>query len=211
MADYELYCFGESGNAYKAALMLNLAGLEWDARFVDFFNGEARSEAYLTKVNEMGEVPVLLHGPVKLSQSGVILDYLSQQSGAFGPHDEDERREIMRWILFDNHKLTANIATLRFLLRFAHSGETDVTKFLRGRVEGAMKVVEKHLQDQPFVIAERPTIADISMCGYLYYGEELGFPLAPYPNVQAWLGRIKAMEGWQHPYDLMPRAAPVTT
>lgn len=211
MAEFELYCFGESGNAYKAALMLNLAGLEWDARFVDFFNGEARSEAYLSQVNEMGEVPVLLHGPVKLSQTGVILEYLAQRSGAFGPHDEDERREILRWILFDNHKLTANIATLRFLLQFAHSGETEVTKFLRGRAQAALKITEQHLAGGPFIVGGRPTIADLSMCGYLYYGRELGFPLDPYPNILAWLERIKTLDGWQHPYDLMPRAAPVAT
>ncbi len=211
MAEFELYCFGESGNAYKAALMLNLSALDWDARFVDFFNGEARSEAYVSQVNEMGEVPVLVHGPVKLSQTGVILEYLAQQSGAFGPHDEEERREILRWILFDNHKLTANIATLRFLLQFAHSGETEVTTFLRGRAEAALRVVDSRLVQRPFIVDQRPTIADISMCGYLYYGAEIGFSLEPYSNVLAWLERIRQLEGWQHPYDLMPRAAPIAT
>ena len=43
MADYELYCFGESGNAYKVALMLQAAELNWKPRFVDFFNGETRT------------------------------------------------------------------------------------------------------------------------------------------------------------------------
>ena len=211
MADYELYCFGESGNAYKAALMLNIAGLEWDAHFVDFFNGETRTEAYRAEVNEMGEVPVLVHGPVKLSQSGVILEYLSQQSGAFTSHDESERREVLRWLLFDNHKLTANIATLRFLLQFAHSGETEVTKFLRGRAEAALAIVDKHLASQPYIVGDRVTIADLSLCGYLYYDNELGFSLAPYGNVLKWLDRIRTLEGWQHPYELMPRAAPVST
>lgn len=211
MPAFQLYCFGESGNAYKAALMLTLAGLDWDARFVDFFNGETRSDAYRSQVNDMGEVPVLVHGPVKLTQSGVILEYLSQQSGHFGPHDEDERREILRWILFDNHKLTNNIATLRFLLRFAHSGETDVTEFLRGRARAALKVLESHLAGNRFIVSGRPTIADLSACGYLYYTDELGFALDPYENTLAWLERIKALEGWQHPYDLMPRGAPVAT
>ena len=43
MADYTLYCFAQSGNAYKAALMLNLCGADWQPRFVDFFNGETRT------------------------------------------------------------------------------------------------------------------------------------------------------------------------
>ncbi|NHX27697.1 glutathione S-transferase, partial [Escherichia coli] len=67
----KLYCFGESGNAYKAALTLELAELEWEPVFVDFFNGEARSEAFLA-LNPMGEVPVMIDGDVTLTQSGVM-------------------------------------------------------------------------------------------------------------------------------------------
>jgi glutathione S-transferase len=76
MADYTLYCFAQSGNAYKAALMLNLCEAEWTPRFVDFFNGETRSAAYRA-INVMGEVPLLEHRGRRLSQSGVILDYLA--------------------------------------------------------------------------------------------------------------------------------------
>ena len=127
MSNYQLYCFGESGNAYKTALMLELAGQKWEPIFVDFFNGETRSPHYRANVNEMGEVPVLVHGDKKLSQSGVILDYLAGQTSKFGPKSEDERREILRWILFDNHKFTGYIATLRFMIALAKTGETPVT------------------------------------------------------------------------------------
>ena len=57
MAEYQLYCMGESGNAYKVALMLELCGLDWEPKWVDFFNGETRSETYRSEINEMGEVP----------------------------------------------------------------------------------------------------------------------------------------------------------
>ena len=61
MAEYQLYCFAQSGNAYKAALMLALTGADWEPVFVDFFNGETRTPDYRA-LNEMGEVPVLVHG-----------------------------------------------------------------------------------------------------------------------------------------------------
>ena len=205
MPDYKLYCFGESGNAYKAALMLELCRLPWEPIWLDFFNGETRKPEYRGTVNEMGEAPVLLHGDVKLSQSGVILDYLAEQTRKFGPKSDDERREIWRWILFDNHKLTANLATLRFLIQFAKTGETPVTEFLRTRSINTLKIVDAHLANSPFVIGKRATIADLSMCGYLYYGDELTVPLEQFVNVEKWLYRIKSMPGWKHPYDLMPR------
>src|SRR5262249_8604336 len=122
MADYQLYCFAQSGNSYKAALMLNLIGADWAPVFVDFFNGETRSDAYRANVNEMGEAPVLVHAGRKLSQSGVILTYLAERSGRFGGADDDARREALRWILFDNHKFTSYVATYRFLRAFAKSG-----------------------------------------------------------------------------------------
>src|SRR5438067_3668398 len=114
MAEYQLHCFAQSGNSYKAALMLNLIGADWAPLFVDFFKGETRSDAYRSAVNEMGEAPVLTHGGKKLSQSGVILSYLAERSGKFGGDGADDKREVLRWILFDNHKFTSYLATYRF-------------------------------------------------------------------------------------------------
>lgn len=78
MADYTLYCFAQSGNAYKVALMLELAGADWAPRFVDFFNGETRTPAYRA-INVMGEVPILEFNGESLAQSGVILDVLGER------------------------------------------------------------------------------------------------------------------------------------
>ncbi len=202
-AEYVLHCFAQSGNAYKAALMLQLCKASWSARFVDFFKGETRTPEYRV-INVMGEVPVLEHQRKVLSQSGVILDYLAETLGQFGPRGEDERREILRWMLFDNHKLTANIATLRFLEQFQKTGQTPVTEFLRGRVKAALGVLNTHLSTHTFAVGERPTIADFSMCGYLFWNIEFGVDWADFPHVGAWLARIQRLPGWVHPYQLMP-------
>ncbi len=203
MAEYTLYCFAQSGNAYKAALMLQLCGADWEPRFVDFFNGETKTPAY-REINEMGEVPVLEFDGQRLSQSGVILDLLAERFGKYGPNDGDERRDILRWILFDNHKLTGSIGTMRFLLRFMKTGETPVVEFLRGRALGALGVLDGHLSSRDFVACGRPTIADISICGYLFWSDEFGVSWDDYPHVGAWLARVKELPGWVHPYELMP-------
>ena len=95
----------------------------------------------------------------------------SRLAGKYGATNDDDRREIWRWILFDNHKFTASLATLRYLVQFAKTGETPVTEFLRARIISALKIVDHHLDDKPFITGERLTIADLSMVGYLYYGE----------------------------------------
>jgi glutathione S-transferase len=206
MAEYQLYCFAQSGNSYKAALMLTLIGARWQLIFVDFFKGETRSAEYRERVNEMGEVPVLVEGSRKLSQSGAILTHLAQRSGKFLPDNLDARLEVLRWILFDNHKFTSYLATYRFLFAFAKTGDSAVMEFLKGRIAGALGIVAKHLSAQSFIAGAEPTIADLSLCGYLFYPpEEFGFDIAAeHPPIGAWLARIRALPGWKHPYDLMP-------
>jgi len=199
--DYTLYCFAQSGHCFRVALMLNLCGARWTARFVDYFNGETRTPDYRKNVNEMGEAPVLEYGNERLSQSGVILDYLADE---FGKFQSKNRREVLRWLLWDNHKFTSYIGTLRFLLQFQKTGETPVTEFLRGRIKGSLGILELHLQKQKFIVGDEPTIADISACGYLYWPDEFGMSWKEYPAIGAWLERIKALPGWVHPYELMP-------
>jgi glutathione S-transferase len=208
MSEYRLYCFKESGNAYKAALMLELCGCDWEMVWVDFFKGQTRGEAFRAEVNEMGEAPVLEHQGQRLTQSGVILDYLAATTGQFGPRDDHERREILRWILFDNHKFTSYFATLRFLFGLQKTGETPVTEFLRTRARGAYGIVDKHLAGRQFLLGERPTIADLSLAGYVFYTEPTGIDRAQeFPNVEAWAARIAALPRWQHPHALMPDPA----
>jgi glutathione S-transferase len=208
MAEYQLYCFAQSGNSYRAALMLNLIGADWAPVFVDFFvKGEQRSPEYRTNVNEMGEVPVVVHGDRTLTQSGVILTYLAERSGHFLPQGEDERLEALRWIIFDNQKVNGFLGPYRFLRMFARPpGDPKVLAFLKGRIDGNLAIVDRRLAARSFLLGERPTIADISLTAYLYYpAEEFGFDIAAeHRHVAAWLARMKELPGWAHPYDLMP-------
>lgn len=204
-AEYRLHCFAHSGNAYKVALMLELADADWQPLWVDFFNGGTRAPEFKA-INEMAEVPVLQHAGKTLTQSGVILDYLAETLARFGPTDDDERREILRWMLWDNHKLTSPIATLRWMLNFVPAGTIDpaVIAYLRSRSAGALKTLDAHLQDRRYVVGDRLTTADLSLIGYLYFPSEFGLDWNNYPAVAAWTERIAAEPRWKHPYDLMP-------
>ena len=201
----KLYCFGESGNAYKCALALTFAGVEWEPAFVDFFNGEARSPAFRA-INEMGEVPVLVDGDTTLTQSGVILDYISSKTGKLGGKSAAERREVLRWLFWDNHKFSTQIGSTRFLMNFlpVEKRPAAVIAFQQGRLKSAYTILNDHLANRPWVAGALMTIADLSLCGYLYYPEPYGFARADWPHIDSWLNRISAVPGWKHPYDMMP-------
>lgn len=200
----KLYCFGESGNAYKAALTMSLAGYDWEPVFVDFFRGEARSPEFLA-LNEMGEAPVLVEGDRVISQSGVIQLMVAEKTGRFMGAPED-RDEVLRWLFWDNHKGSSQFGTLRFLMNFLPEEKRPAATitWLSGRVQAALKTLEAHLQGRDWMVGQGPTIADFACCGYLYYPEPFGFERENFPAIGLWLDRIAALPGWRHPYDMMP-------
>ncbi|MGZ5837117.1 MAG: glutathione S-transferase family protein, partial [Xanthobacteraceae bacterium] len=130
-----------------------------------------------------------------------------EEDGKFAPQGEDEENETLRWILFDNQKVNGYLGPFRFLRIFAKPpGDPAVLAFLKGRIDGNLAILNKRLERAPFILGSRPTIADISLVGYLYYPpEEFGFDIRKdHPAIGPWLDRIKALPGWGHPYDLMP-------
>lgn len=205
MANYKLHCFKESGNSYKVALALSVAGLEWEKVDVDYFNGETRRPAWRAEVNEQGEVPVLEVEGRKMTQSGAILMHLSERVDALALA-AFERDEVLRWLLFDNHKFTAHLATYRWLRTFAQPAPHEaVLLFMRQRTAAAFDIVEHHLANTPYIVGQRLTVADLSMAGYVFYPkEELGFDIAAaYPHMAAWMTRVAATPGWRAPYAML--------
>jgi glutathione S-transferase len=205
----KLHCFGESGNAYKAALTMTLAGVEWEPVFVDFFNGASRTPEFRA-LNIMGEVPVMVDGDLVISQSAVIQDYITSKTSKLGGKSADQRREVLRWMFFDNHKISGVAGTLRFNTNFLpeEKRSKEVNEFLLMRLKSALKIMETHLENRDWLATEELTIADIACCGYLFYPEPFGFERKEFPNIDAWLDRIAATPGWKHPYDLMQRGLP---
>ncbi len=201
----KLHCFGESGHSYKAALTLALADEPWEPVFIDFFNGGTRTPEFRA-LNIMGEAPVLEDGDLVLTQSGVIQDYISSKTGKLGGKSAAERRDILRWMFFDNSKVSAIAGTLRFQMNFLpeEKRNADVIAFHAARLAGALKIMEAQLAQTRFLAGDDLTIADIACCSYLYYTEPFTFDRADYPHIDRWLDAIAATPGWKHPYDLMP-------
>ncbi|PYE85931.1 glutathione S-transferase family protein [Pseudoroseicyclus aestuarii] len=202
----QLTCFGESGNAYKAALTMQLSDYAWEAVPIDFFRGAGRSADFLA-LNEMGEVPVLVDGDVTLSQSCVIQLHVAERTGKLLAED---RAEMLRWMFWDAHKGSSQQGTLRFQMNFLpeEKRSAEVIAFLTGRVQAALATLDRHLEARDWITGDVPSLADTACCGYLYYPEPFGFDAGSYPAIAAWLDRIAALPGWRHPYDLMPRALP---
>src|SRR5436190_9410035 len=161
MPSYRLHYFPESGNSYKLALMLTLCGQRFEGVWTDFGGGVTRTAEWSAAVNVMGEIPVLEVDGVRLTQTAPILLQLAEQYRRFAPESDAERFEVLRWLFWDNHKLTSYMATYRFLRTFTSSPDQHVLAFLRRRLDDFLGILQQHFTDRPFVAGARPTVADL--------------------------------------------------
>ena len=113
---------------------------------------------------------------------------------------------MLRWLSWDNQTLSGFMVAYRFRRRFSRTAGPAVLAFLRSQVDDCLGIIEKRVAVRPFLIGDRPTIADLSICAYLSFPpDETDWDLsASYPRRHAWLGQIAALPGWQAPYDLLP-------
>ncbi|MGJ4941876.1 glutathione S-transferase family protein [Bradyrhizobium sp. HKCCYLS1011] len=208
MTTYRLHYFPESGNSYKLALMLTLCGQSFEPVWTDFGGGVTRTAEWRASVNPMGEIPVLEEHGVRLTQTAPILLRLAKRYGQFGAANEQEQFEVLRWLFWDNQKLSGFMATYRYRRAFTPSADAKVQDFLRKRVDDFLGILAGEVAQRPFIIGDRPTVADLSLCGYLSFPvEESGYDLAArFPDVHAWLQRIVALPGRKPPYELLPGA-----
>jgi len=203
---YRLHYFPESGNSYKLALMLTLCGETFEPVWTDFGSGVTWTPEWRARVNPMGEIPVLEDYGRKLTQTGPILLQLAERLGRFGGRGEAERFEVLRWLFWDNQKLSGFMASYRFLRTFTEKADPAVLKWQRRRVDDFLSILEAQVQTQPFVVGKEATIADLSLCAYLSFpADETGYDFSiTHPSVHAWLGRVADLPGLRAPYDLLP-------
>ena len=206
MPTYRLHYFPESGNSYKLALMLTLCGQTFEPVWTDFAGGVTRTAEWRRSVNEMGEIPVLEIDGVKVTQTAPILLQLADQYGRFGGETPEEKFALLRWLFWDNHKLTGYMATYRFMRTFVENGDPQVLKHFRRRLDDFLGILQQHVTANAFAIGDKPSVADISMMAYLHYpADETGYDwAASHPAIHAWLGRIAQLPGWKSAYDLLP-------
>jgi glutathione S-transferase len=206
MPTYRLHYFPESGNSFKLALMLTLYGETFEGVWTDFGGGVTRTPEWRATVNEMGEIPVLEEDGVRLTQTAPILLRLADRYGRFGGNTPEEKNEILRWLFWDNHKLTGSMATYRFLRTFTPTPDPQILAFLRRRIDDYLGILEQKVAASAFAAGDKPTIADFSMHAYLHFpSDEHGYDFATsHPAIHAWLGRLAALPRYKTAYELLP-------
>ncbi len=189
---YRLYDYLPSGNGYKIRLLLTQLGIPFERIELDLIKRETRTSAFLAK-NPNGRIPVLEIEPgIFLSESNAILIYLSEGT-PYLPSARLERAYVMQWLFFEQYSHEPFIATSRFWL--THGMAEQKQQALAERQEpgyAALGVMEQRLQDHPFLVGDRYTIADIALFAYTHVADEGNFDLNRFPAIQTWIQRVQS-------------------
>jgi glutathione S-transferase len=188
----------ESGHAYKVRLMLNLAQLPHEFEEVDLDLPRGQRPEPFRSLAKYGEVPLLLHNERPYVQSNAILLHLAAHSGALDGDAPATTERVREWLFWEANRIGFSLPNLRYCLRVS-GGDPAVLAMLRQRYEADVARLERELADgRPFILGNSPTVADVSLCGYLFWADQA--QVAVPPGVASWLERIAALPGWRHPY-----------
>jgi glutathione S-transferase len=191
-----LYNSPVSGNCYKVRLLLAHLGHDYETVEMSVVDRSNRSEV-LGELNPALRVPTLVIDDGRpLGESNAILWYLGDGT-EYVSEDAYERAQTLQWMFFEQYSHEPYIAVARFWK--SYSGEPERFERQRERLlaggYAALDAMEKHLAEHRFLVAERYSIADISLYAYTHVAHEGEFELEPYPAIRAWLGRVASQSG----------------
>ena len=192
-----LYDNLSSGNGYKVRLLLRQLGISYARVELDIDRRATRTPEFLAK-NPNGRIPTLqLEDGTCLPESNAIIFYLADGT-PFLPSGRLARAQVLQWMFFEQYSHEPNIATSRYWLTHGIEITPERKIMLEIKKKGgddALAVMERHLKNRNYFVAECYTIADIALYAYTHVAEEGGFSLASYPIVRAWLARIAKQPG----------------
>jgi len=197
-----LHDYAASGNCYKARLLLALLGQPYERVPVDIFAGETLTDAYGT-LNPLRETPVLeLDDGTVITQSPAVLTYLGEGT-AYLPHTRLGRAQVAQWLAFEQERVMGAIGGSRFRLL---TGRATAER-LAGRVRLAretLDILAAQLAERPYLVGDGPTIADVAVFAYGSRAGDIGLPLASWPAVAGWAGRIRTLPGFIDDFEPYP-------
>ncbi|MFC5473124.1 glutathione S-transferase family protein [Paraherbaspirillum soli] len=197
--NFILYGNVNSGHAYKVRLMLAVGGVEHDYQHIDIDQPRSARPEPFRSLAKFGQVPLLLHNGRPYVQSDAILCHLAEHTGRFGAETPERMACVREWLFWEANRLGMCLPQLRWARRFEPDAyNAGAVAWLQGRFDVDIAILDAELADgRAFIVDDSPTVADFSLCGYLFWADAAEVKLPQ--NVAAWLERISRLPAWRAP------------
>ncbi len=190
----KLYDIERSGNCYKARLMLSLLGLSYEKVPVDLGAG-AHKQADFLEVNPLGNIPVLDDNGVLIRDSAAILVYLSSKygQGKWYPKSPKGMGKVQQWLAVSSNEVFHGLAIPRAIKLGIREGNYEAGKAIGEKV---LKLLDQRLTPEDWLVAGKPSVADVAIYPYVAMAPQGGMPLDGYLGVRKWIRRVEGLEGF---------------
>jgi glutathione S-transferase len=203
----KLYCDPISTTSRPVMLFIAEQGLDVELVHIDLMSGANQEPAYLA-INPNGIIPFLVDGDLALGESSAILKYLAEKIGSPAYPTELKARakanEALDWFNTQFHEYFCLFTVYpNFGIPHGLDPVTGQGLVAYGREHSTrwLKVLDQHmLAGRDFVCGDQITVADYLGSAFMTLGDGIGFDLTPYPNVEAWVARMKALPSWDKTY-----------
>lgn len=175
-------------------MLLSILNLEYVSHLVNNAEKEHKSKTFLG-MNPLGQVPVLKDKDFYIRDSQAILVYLAVEygNGEWFPKSGIGSAKVMEWLSTAANEVTRGPAALRTHYRFGKTIQVDEAAMITNQL---LNLMENHLTQNPWLAAERPTIADLAMYPYIALANEGNVDLKPFEKIRDWLKRIESLPGY---------------
>jgi GST-like protein len=183
-------------------LALGHSGAEYDAWLIKIGDGDQFGSGFVA-VNPNSKIPALMDhsgtAPIRVFESGAILQYLAEKFGAFLPTEPAARAECLSWLFWQMGSAPYLGGGFGHFYAYAPSKmEYPINRFAM-ETKRQLDVLDKRLAVSEYIAGDDYTIADIAIWpwygglvkGRLYGAAEF-LSVHEYPNVMRWADAIDA-------------------
>lgn len=189
-----IHGFPLSGHSHRVELFASIAGINYELNTINLAAGEHKQAAYLA-LNPDGQVPTIEDGEEAISDSSAILVYLARKYASdYLPQDPIAEAQVQKFLALAAGEIAFGPAAARLINVFNAAIDPE---YATAVAEKALTKLERHMADKEFLVADKPTIADIAIYSYVAHAPEGGISLTPYPNVSRLLANVEALPGFK--------------
>ncbi|MGN7294766.1 glutathione S-transferase family protein [Rhizobium sp. SAFR-030] len=183
-----------SGSLRRVTSAAAIMGIAIERVNIDLFKGESHTPDFLA-LNPHGLSPVMVDGDVVLYEASAINLYLAEKAGGdlLGASTR-ERYEVLQWMFWSGEQWRV-FSTLTFDERIAkrfmgQPEDESIVQLAFAKIRAAGAVLDAHLANRQFVVADRLTLADIDIAAPFSQWERTKVPFGESPNLMAWHQRL---------------------
>ncbi len=200
------FYFWTTPNGYKPLLFLEETGVPYSIKPINISKGEQFEPAFL-ELSPNNRIPAIVDheptdgtGPLKIFESGAILQYLAEKTGKFLPKDIAARTEVMQWLFWQMGGVGPMFGQNLHFSTYAADKIPYAIERYENEVDRLYGVLELALADRPFV-ANDYSIADMAIYPWVLRLEREKQRIDDLPGVKRWFDDISARPATKRAYE----------